>query len=220
MEDSLGVMWIGTSEGLVHYDGLWLNTLSAVGSVASDRSMIVEDVTGIVWSMNFAGQLFCSDFERMWIDTIITPLFTDLPIDIQQEGDSLLFLTRKELILYKTNERSVSVIHRCLESENIYGACGSRYVQSSRGIQRTETGDLIHTGDQPSYNICSTKSGDYCFFHITGRVVRLNGNMQEAVVENLQRTEGSFPRINRVRTTSAGTWILTYEGAYLVERKE
>jgi len=57
LEDSLGVVWAGTSEGLVHYDGLWLQTLRTQSARSQDRSMLQLGPNGRVWSINFAGEL-------------------------------------------------------------------------------------------------------------------------------------------------------------------
>jgi len=219
MEDDLGVMWMGTSEGLVHYDGLWLNTLQNDGSFAPDRSMVVQDALGTIWSMNFAGQLFCANYERMWNDTLISPHFTGRIIDIQHEGDSILFLTKKEMILYLPIENSVSVIYKAEKDEKIYGNAWSRYVQTSFGIKALPSGKVVQATGGPTYSLNASSSGNHWFYHITGNVKRLTNNGQETIANGLKRKEGPFPRINGVRTTSAGTWILTYDGAYLVEAK-
>jgi ligand-binding sensor domain-containing protein len=48
MEDSLGVMWMGTSEGLAHYDGLRLQTIRASGARSDNRSILHPSTDGRV----------------------------------------------------------------------------------------------------------------------------------------------------------------------------
>lgn len=218
MEDSLGVMWIGTSEGLVHYDGLWLNTLKCEGSLAPDRSMM-NQAAGVVWSMNFAGQLFCSDYERMWRDTVVSKHFTGRILDIQTESDRMLFLTSAEIVELQFSDGSITVKHR-LTDNKFYSAAGDRYANTSKGLVDLGNGAVIVPPDGPTANICVSPGSDFRAYHTTGKVSKLNDGKETVVIENLRTVSGSIPRINAVRTTSAGTWITTYEGVYLVEQNK
>jgi hypothetical protein len=93
MEDSLGVVWAGTSEGLVHYDGLWLQILRTETARTQDRSMLQMGPNGQVWCINFAGELFLASYESMEQHPIPEGLATSKVSSIERIGDGLFFMT-------------------------------------------------------------------------------------------------------------------------------
>lgn len=221
MEDDLGVMWIGTSEGLVHYDGFWLNTLNSKWSLAPDRSMVHQDVNGLVWGMNFSGEVFCSDYEHTWKDTLVSNYFTDRIIMLQQQQqDSLLFVTKKELVLHVPSTGETTVIFHTEPNDFIYSAAGMNYIQTSHGILSTSSGNLIPFTHREAYNLTFCEAGAFAHVMVEGEAYSLQGNEAKPLVKDLKDTSGKYPRINGVRSTSSGTWVLTYSGAYLVEKQQ
>jgi len=98
LEDSLGVVWAGTSEGLVHYDGLWLQSLRTESARSQDRSMLQLGANGKVWSLNFAGELFVADYESMRPDSVPSGLITSKINYLERNGDALYYMTRNEVL--------------------------------------------------------------------------------------------------------------------------
>jgi ligand-binding sensor domain-containing protein len=96
MGDSLGVMWMGTSEGLVHYDGLAMQTLHCTNARTDGRSLLREGRNGEVWSMNFSGELFCATYDTMRNASHLLQGLRSKLVDMQRMGDALLLLTSTE----------------------------------------------------------------------------------------------------------------------------
>jgi ligand-binding sensor domain-containing protein len=56
--DTKGFLWVGTSEGLVRYDGNSFFLLNNPKSRGNAVTGILEDKTGTIWFHNFNGQIF------------------------------------------------------------------------------------------------------------------------------------------------------------------
>ncbi len=63
--DSKGFLWVGTSEGLVRYDGNSFMLLNHAKSRGNAVTGILEDKTGAIWCHNFNGQIFHTNADSV-----------------------------------------------------------------------------------------------------------------------------------------------------------
>ena len=217
MEDSLGVVWAGTSEGLVHYDGLWLQTLRTEAAQSQDRSMLQMGANGQVWSINFAGELFWANYESMEQHQIPEDLVTSKVSYLERIGDELFFMTRNEILKSDLSGNDFSLLHKAAENTSFYGMAAPKLALTAKGLIDLPSGNVLAEKEEAASTICSSNGKTYQYYYITGTVLELNAEGSDTIVKNLRRSKGPTPLITGVRNTSAGTWILTYDGAYLVE---
>ncbi|MCF8277477.1 MAG: histidine kinase [Flavobacteriales bacterium] len=217
MEDSLDVVWAGTSEGLVHYDGLWLQTLRTETARSQDRSMLQMGPNGQVWSMNFAGELFLSSYESMEQHQIPEDLPTSKVSYLERIGDELFFMTRNEILKSDLLGNDFSLLRKAAENTSFYGLAAPNFALTAKGLIDLPSGNRLAEKEEAASTLCSSNGKIYQYYYITGTVLGLNAEGSDTIVKNLRRSEGPTPLITGVRNTSAGTWILTYDGAYLVE---
>jgi len=217
MEDSLGVMWMGTSEGLAHYDGLHLQVLRTPGARADDRS-ILQPATGLrVWSMNFRGEMFLTNYDTMRAMPRITVGLQGKVLETERYGDSLLVLTDKELAICALSgsiPRTIAVSER---GDRFISNAGDSLLLTLTGLTNVSSGkkriDLNHV---PSY-LNNDMNGVFRFYIDQGIVTRINADTEDTLVGHLQRDGGPVPYITGVRETSNGIWVMTFDGAFLVE---
>ncbi len=217
LEDSLGVVWAGTSEGLVHYDGLWLQTLRTESARSQDRSALQIGPNGQVWSINFSGELFLANYESMQQHPIPKELTTDKVSFLERIGNELFFMTRNEILKSDLLAERFSLVQRLDENDPFYGMAAPDFALSAKGIVHLPSGNILAKKEDAASTICSSNGKIYQYYYITGTVLELSAVGTDTIVKNLSRSKGPTPLMTGVRNTSAGTWILTYDGAYLVE---
>lgn len=217
MEDSLGVVWAGTSEGLVHYDGLWLQTLRTESARSQDRSMLQMGPNGQVWSINFAGELFLANYESMEQHPIPKELASEKVSYLERTGNELFFMTRNEILKSDLSGGDFSLLYKSEQNISIYGMAAPDFALTVNGLINLRSGDRLAEKEEAASTLCSSNGKVYQYYYITGTVLELTAAGADTIVKNLRRSAGPTPLITGVRNTSAGTWILTYDGAYLVE---
>ena len=217
MEDSLGVVWAGTSEGLVHYDGLWLQTLRTESARSQDRSMLQLGPNGQVWSINFAGELFLANYESMEQHPIPKELATEKVSYLERIGNELFFMTRNEILKSNLSANNFSLLRNANANTSFYGMAAPRFALTANGLIDLHSGNRLAEKEEAASTLCSSNGKVYQYYYITGTVLELSDAGADTIVTNLRRIEGPLPLITGVRNTSAGIWILTYGGAYLVQ---
>ncbi|MCF8460025.1 MAG: histidine kinase [Flavobacteriales bacterium] len=218
VEDSLGVVWAGTSEGLVHYDGLWLNTLRTESARSQDRSMLQLGSNGKVWSLNFAGELFEAAYELMERHQIPDDHARSKVNYIEKSGDALFYMTRNEVLRSDLSGEGFTLVHRTDNLEPIHGMAAPNFILSSKGLISLKTRSLQAKKEEDASTLCASNDKVYQYYYITGTVLELSSGGADTIVNALKRKNGPIPLITGVRNTSAGTWVMTYDGIYLVEQ--
>jgi two-component sensor histidine kinase len=220
LEDSLGVVWAGTSEGLVHYDGLWLNTLKSPNARSQDRSMLQIGADGMVWSINFAGEIYLANYERMYDFPHLGKLVTEKIVDFEKVGDKFYFMSKRELLESNLKGGEARIIRKAKAEENYYGIAGNRFLHSSLGLTDLRSNTTSSHLDEHSKNLSTGRKSDYRYYYASGKVERLSETGPDEILSSLHRVSGPVPLITGVRETSAGAWIMTYDGAYLIEKDQ
>lgn len=220
MEDSLGVVWAGTSEGLVHYDGLSLNTLRFEGARSQDRTNLQLGPDGQVWSTNFSGEVFLADYEQMQPFSRLQDLVTEKIVAVERARDSLYFMTKNEIVKTDLNGENGGVLRKAKVDEKFYGLASNRFLITSWDFINLKTGEMISTDGVPPSNLSSGFDEYFRYYYAIGKVEKLGKSDSEILVEGLQRQPGVTPLITGVRSTSAGTWVMTYDGVYLIEKQQ
>lgn len=64
-EDSHGLIWLATNEGLFRYDGNYFSPFSARNQTSKPGTDIAEDRFGRIWYQNFDGHLFYVEHETL-----------------------------------------------------------------------------------------------------------------------------------------------------------
>jgi len=114
-----GSFWIGTSQGLVHFDGSEFETYAS-SVYDKDASNLSIDEQGKVWFSNFGGQLFYLDNDSIHVaiestydgnfirEYVLTT--SNIVLYISQHGEKLIkhFIGShsEEVVFYKENEHS------------------------------------------------------------------------------------------------------------------
>ena len=220
LEDSLGVVWAGTSEGLVHYDGLWLQTLRTESARSQDRSMLQLGPNGRVWSINFAGELFIANYESMERYQVPENLVSSKISYIERIGEDLYYMTRNEILQSDLSGENFSVFRKSEKDAPFYGMSAPNLAISANGLLDLKTGNLLAKKEEAASTICASNGKVYQYYYITGTVLELSAEDTDTIVKNLNRSKGPTPLITGVRNTSSGTWIMTYDGIYLVEEEK
>jgi ligand-binding sensor domain-containing protein len=218
MEDSLGVMWMGTSEGLVHYDGLAMQTLHCTNARTDGRSLLQEGRNGEVWSMNFSGELFCATYDTMLNASHLLQGLRSKLVDMQRIGDALLLLTSTERATLPLSTQKLQGVSTATAGTSHYGMAQNRWAMTSHGLLNLRTDSLHSSPNEDPSNVCTSQGADFRYYYATGTVEHLTDAGQTGLVEGLRRGNGAIPLITGARVTSAGTWVMTYDGVYLVER--
>lgn len=220
MEDSLGVIWIGTSEGLVHYDGLDVQVLRSASSRSEDRSIIKRASNGSVWCMNFSGEPFLADYDTILPAPQILEGLDGKLLALEPFGDSLLVLTKLQLAVYHHSLPRPRVIATTTLDNQFLGNVADSLLLTMNGVLNLKTGTLDTVMGQIPSHMEHDAYGIYRYFKEAGTVQLRTRNGYRELVRGLRREGRPIPLTVGVRTNSTGTWILTFDGAYLVEKDQ
>jgi anti-sigma regulatory factor (Ser/Thr protein kinase) len=219
MEDSLGMMWMGTSEGLAHYDGLRLEVLHTIGARADDRSILHPSTDGRVWSINFRGEIFLADYDTMVAMPQVLEGLTGKVLALERKGDSLLILTDRELAICAAHGSAARVIARAQKNDRFLSSAKDEWILSPRGLLSIRDGSFRPNQTDLSSHIQQTGGRVLRFYKNKSIVTHVHSQGEDTLLNNLRRDAAFVPMITGVRTTTVGTWILTYDGAFLLEER-
>jgi hypothetical protein len=220
MEDSLGVIWIGTSEGLVHYDGLDVQVLRSASSRSEDRSIIKRASTGSVWCMNFSGEPFLADYDTILPAPQVLEGLDGKILALEPFSDSLLVLTKLQLAVYHKSMPRPRIIASTTPDNQYLGNVADSLLLTMRGVLHLRSGTVDTVmGHIPSH-MEHDAYGIYRYFKEAGTVQLRTPNGYTELVRGLRREGRPIPLTVGVRSNSTGTWILTFDGAYLVEKQQ
>jgi ligand-binding sensor domain-containing protein/anti-sigma regulatory factor (Ser/Thr protein kinase) len=217
MEDSLGMMWMGTSEGLAHYDGLRLEVLHTIGARADDRSILHPSTDGRIWSINFRGEMFLSDHDAMKAIPEPHEGLRGKVKALERKGDSLLILTERELAICHAAGSQPRIIAKADGDDFFLSNVSDTLVLTMKGLLDVRSGTLRTESRHVPSAIGRVGRQVVRWYKERGTVTRLHNAGEDTLVSGLRRKKDPVPFITLVRATSAGTWILTYDGAFLVE---
>jgi len=220
LEDSIGVMWMGTPEGLAHYDGLHLQVLRTPGARADDRSILQPAPRLRVWSMNFRGETFLADYDSMAPRPDILEGLIGKVFALERVGDSLVVLTDRELAICAAEGSLPRVIVPVEDGISYFSNVGDRYLLGSKGLLDVRGNRLILPNSRHLTRIHGVGESLFGAHWYLGTVTRIAEAQVDTVVSGLRREGGPIPQIIMISGTSAGTWILNYEGAYLLEKEQ
>ena len=172
---------------------------------------------GQVWSINFAGELFLANYESMEQHPIPKELATEKVSYVERTGNELFFMTRYEILKSNLTANDFSLLRNAGANTSFYGLAAPRFALTANGLIDLHSGNRLAEKEEAASTLCSSNGKVYQYYYITGTVLELTAAGADTIVKNLRRSAGPTPLITGVRNTSAGTWILTYDGAYLVE---
>lgn len=218
MEDSLGVIWIGTSEGLAHYDGLDVEVLRSANSRSEDRSIIQPARNGRVWCMNFSGEPFLADYDTILSAPDVLDGLEGKLLALEPFADSLLVLTKLQLAVYHQGLPRPRVIATTTLDNQFLGNVADSLLLTMNGILNLKTGTLDTVMGQIPSHMEHDAYGIYRYFKEAGTVQLRTRKGYRELVRGLRREGRPIPLTVGVRANSTGTWILTFDGAYLVEK--
>jgi len=217
LEDSIGVIWMGTSEGLAHYDGLRLQVLRTPGARSDDRSILQPAPDGRVWSINFRGEMFSADYDTMVAMPQVLDGLLGKVLALERQGDSLLVLTDRELAVCHASGSRSRVLARVREGDVFLSSSADSLILSIYGVTDARIGmfskNQIHT--PTAWNVAGGKL--FTCQKEKGVITLLSDPSDRTLISGLRRKGRPVPYITGVRVTGAGTWALTYDGAYLIE---
>jgi len=136
---------------------------------------------------------------------------------IERIGEDLYYMTRNEILQSDLSGENFSVFRKSEKDAPFYGMSAPKLAISANGILDIKTGNLLAKKEEAASTICASNGKVYQYYYITGTVLELSAEGTDTIVKNLKRSKEPTPLITGVRNTSSGTWIMTYDGIYLVE---
>ena len=214
LEDESGRIWMATPNGLAHFNGSTVYRLKSQ-TVISDISYMQLDASGSVWCTDFQKTLYQADIDS------VRPMFEfkDRIVVTQKARDSIYIQTKRGAYFLDERAKRPKLLHGgdgvtiSYFAGNVYLAMGE-----IENIQHLPTQRFIPVSkDAPSSAMDVVGNEFVRYYYDTGTVVRYNGVMADTVVAGLARPGSQLSKLVGVRRTSAGLWILSYDGAYLVD---
>lgn len=212
--DENGRLWMGTQNGLVCYDGNEVYR-PVPATTNGDRSHVVIRQNGKVWCTDFGTSLYESDRDTIRLKYT----FSGNLVTVQEVLDTVYVLTKTELLMFPPNSDIPEVIESFTEG-SMWGVGGKTYRLADKIQHRPSGSELEVLREIGSSHVCAVGTDFYRFFFDVGTVLKMNPTHYDTVVVGLHRPNSRPAKLTGVRKTSAGTWIIGYDGAYLLDSNQ
>lgn len=231
LQDKKGFMWLGTDNGVCRYDGKRFTTFFHPKQKGKAFSFLREDIKGRIWFVNFSGQIFYIENDKMNLFTLFEKEFkSSFPvIQFDSKGQLWIASIGNPLSCYKETSSGWTKIKKFnLGKANANMAIDEQdnilLVDFSNGYTSISAeGKIVRIGNKPESvgliryipelnSFCSYKRGVPEVFNIT-RNHYLNISSNEKKI-----SKGDF--INDIFIPdSMHLWITTYNGAYIYRKQ-
>ncbi len=103
LQDKRGFMWLGTDNGVCRYDGKRFTTFFHPKQKGKAFSFLREDIKGRIWFVNFSGQIFYIENDKMNLFTLFEKEFkSSFPvIEFDSKGQLWIASIGNPLFCYK-----------------------------------------------------------------------------------------------------------------------
>lgn len=234
-QDAEGIMWFGTNEGLVSFDGVDFVTYTKENYGIAYHN-IKFDSAGGVWCSNFGGQLFYlgnGKFEMVYNasskgDFIYDYLLQDLPevyIIESAAGEIVSYniKTAKEKKIYSskntrllTASHSNSTVFLCVEKDQVTHTQKLK-LYSGNSLINSHTPHYNYTTEQATGKINLVSAEGKTFYYDF-----LNGGSLIELKQNRLDTLFKFPEIsnytlNAIEYSGGYFWVLTKTGVQILQ---
>ena len=207
--DKDGRVWMGTQNGLVYYDGNAIQQPEGENAVG-DRSHIIIRNNGEVWCTDFDRSLYTADLDSIRVKQT----FSGSIRTVQNVNDTVYVLTRSELLRFLPDKDSAEVIY----SSNEVWAFGGETFKLGDEVEHLPTGNkLTDLKEIGSSLTCFSNNTYYRYFFDVGTVLEMRPNGYDTVCVSLHRPMQSPSKLTGIKHTSAGLWVIGYDGAFLVD---
>ncbi|MGB0917276.1 MAG: histidine kinase [Flavobacteriales bacterium] len=209
--DASGRLWMGTQNGLVYYDGNQIHRPEGKNAVG-DRSYISIRNNGEVWCTDFEHSLFTAN-----VDSIsIKHTFSNKIRAVQNVNDTVYVLTRAELVRFLPDRDSAEVIYQT-KRDGVSAVGGETYKLGDK-VEHLPSGSELQSLDEIGSSLISFANNTYYrYFFDVGLVLEMQPNGYDTVCVALHRPMQPPSKLTGIKHTSAGLWVIGYDGAFLVD---
>ena len=207
--DQTGRVWIGTQNGLVFYDGNTIHRPEGENAVG-DRSHIIVRQNGAIWCTDFDRSLYTADLDSIRVKHT----FNSRIRAVQNVNDTVYVLTRSELLRFLPESDRAEVVY---DAKKVWTFGGETYKLGEK-VEHLPTGnELPNLVEIGSSLTCFSNNIYYRYFFDVGLVLEMQPDGYDTVCVSLHRPMQPPSKLTGMRHTSAGLWVIGYDGAFLVD---
>lgn len=149
--DTKGFLWVGTSEGLVRYDGNSFFLLNNPKSRGNAVTGILEDKTGTIWFHNFNGQIFRTSTDSILRYLPWEPFYKNQLTEFTFDQQGRLVVNNNLNHIYRFNIGKQTVT-KLLEANSVKEAIATMH-DGSVLFSQVDKGTVSALGEQTISNI-------------------------------------------------------------------
>lgn len=217
-----GLLYLGTDKGLITYDGVTFKQLKYKDNLGNSLNSIQEDGDGIIWSKNFANQLFILKNEYLEEDQVTKKLLHKEKanlVDYIISDKRIWILTQNKIFTFRKGGKPRHIY--TLDSREGGDFLSMVYDKNSRNLYVTTSSKILtfHNNkllDRKSHRdglkILELHKGQLCYNYKSTNNKCVVGINQIELSEELKNTY-----LNKLSSAGNSLWLCSNNGLYEVD---
>lgn len=222
--DSHGLLYLGTDKGLISYDGVNFKHIKYKDNLGNSLNSIQEDADGVIWSKNFANQLFKLKDEFLEEDPIVKKLLLAEKanlVDYVVSKRQIWVLTQNKIFTLKKGGKPRLIY--TLKDDSSSDFLSMVYDENSKRLYATTSSTILTFQNNKLINIKSGKDGlkilelykgQLCYNYKSVNNECVIGNKKIQLSDELKNTY-----LNKLSCAGNSLWLCSNNGLYEIDTR-
>jgi len=219
---SNGLLYLGTDKGLITYDGVNFRHIAYKDNLGNSLNSIQEDRDGLIWSKNFANQLFTLKDDFLEEDPVTKKLLYEEKanlVDYVISGKQLWILTQNKIFTFKKGGKPRLVY--TLKNNNSGDFLSMVYDRNSRKLYASTSSAILTFANNKLLDIKSGKDGLKILELYRGQLCYNYKSINNECVVDGKEIELSHDLkniyLNKLSCAGNSLWLCSNNGLYEID---
>lgn len=220
--DSNGLLYLGTDKGLITYDGVNFKHIKYKDNLGNSLNSIQQDEQGVIWTKNFANQLFILKGEFLEEDPIAKKLLLEEKANLVEyvvSGRQIWILTQNKIFTLKKGGKPRLIY--TLDDNDPSDFLSMIYDKNSKTLYATTSSKILTFKNNTLLNVKSGKDGLKILELFRGQLCYNYRSLNNECVVGGKRIElsGDLKNtyLNKLSNAGNSLWLCSNNGLYEID---